>query len=82
MLWRGFVIFETSQSFDQITTLTYVLIDNFLFLFLQDFSDQNRGLINLLNRPCLLYSRGSPLRPNLKILTTFKLQHVIFMIKG
>ena len=30
MLWRGF---KTSQSFDQIKTLTYVLKDNFLSLF-------------------------------------------------
>ena len=29
--------FKTLQSFDQITTLTYVLIDNFLSLFLSIF---------------------------------------------
>ena len=34
MLWRGFAIFKTSQSFDKITALTYALMDNFLSLFI------------------------------------------------
>jgi hypothetical protein len=33
MLWRGLAIFKTSQSFDQITTLTYVHMDNFILNF-------------------------------------------------
>ena len=33
MLLIGLAIFKTLQSFDKISTLTYVLMDNFLYLF-------------------------------------------------
>ena len=34
MLWRVCAILKMFQSFDQITTITYVVMDNFLSLFL------------------------------------------------
>ena len=34
MLWRGYAISKKVQSFDQIKTLTYVLMDNFCPCFL------------------------------------------------
>jgi hypothetical protein len=50
--------FKTSQSFDQITTLTYVLMDNFLSLFqlhlpLEDLS------IGLLHYPSYMKHKGA-----------------------
>ena len=64
MLWRGFAIFKTLKSFDQITTLTYVLMYNFLSLF-NIYFRLRFGLINSVNTCLRLKVRQTKSESNL-----------------